>query len=104
MIDKMKARTIAEDKWERKKYLQECDSETIKDVIKQRLHMWQVNCSYKRDNTDTKFPLCKKSEDTTEHVLEYEKANRLTLSKENSKGGKQQQGKITRKEGRKPRH
>ena len=30
----MKARTIAEDKWERKKYLQECDSETIKDVIK----------------------------------------------------------------------
>ena len=34
MIDKMKARTIAEDKWERKKYLQECDSETIKDVIK----------------------------------------------------------------------
>ena len=63
--------------------------------------MWQVNCSYKRDNTDTKFPLCKKSEDTTEHVLEYEKANRLTLSKENNKGGKQQQGKITTKEGRK---
>ena len=62
--------------------------------------MWQVNCSYKRDNTDTKFPLCKKSEDTTEHVLEYEKANRLTLSKENNKGGKQQQGKITTKEGR----
>ena len=34
MIDKMKARTIAEDKWERKKYLQECDSDTVKDVIK----------------------------------------------------------------------
>ena len=35
-----------EDKWERKKYLQEYDSDTIKDVIKIRLHMWQVNCNY----------------------------------------------------------
>ena len=59
MTNKTKARTIIEDKWERKKYLQECDSETIKDVIKIRLHMWQVNCNYKRDNTDTKHPLYK---------------------------------------------
>ena len=44
-----------------------------------------MNCNYKRDNTDTKFPLCKKSEDTTEHVLECEKAKKLTPSKENSK-------------------
>ena len=29
MTNKTKARTIIEDKWERKKYLQECDSETI---------------------------------------------------------------------------
>ena len=85
MANKTKARTIIEDKWERKKHFQECDSETIKDVIKIRLHMWQVsNC--KRDNTDTKCPLFKKSEDTTEHVLEYEKDKKLTLSKENSKG------------------
>ena len=48
--------------------------------------MWQVNCSYKRDNTHTKCPLCKKSEDTTEHVLECEEAKKFTLSKENSKG------------------
>ena len=67
------------------KEIQECDSDTIKDVIKIRLHMWQVNCNYKRDNTDTKCPLCQKSEDTTEHVLECEKAKKLTLSKENSK-------------------
>ena len=86
MANKTKARTIVEDKWERKKYLQECDSDTIKDVIKIRLRMWQVNCNYKRDNTDTKCPLCKKSEDTTEHVLECEKAKKFTLSKENSKG------------------
>ena len=44
-----------------------------------------MNCNYKRDNTDTKFPLCKKSKDTTEHVLECEKAKKLTPSKENSK-------------------
>ena len=36
------------------KEIQECDSDTIKDVIKIRLYMWQVNCNYKRDNTDTK--------------------------------------------------
>ena len=59
-----KSKNNSEDKWERKKYLQECDSDTIKDAIKIRLHMWQVNCNYKRDNTDIKCPLCQKSEDT----------------------------------------
>ena len=48
--------------------------------------MWQVNCNYKRDNTDTKCPLCKKSEDNTEHVLECGKAKKFALTKENSKG------------------
>ena len=48
--------------------------------------MWQVNYNQGRDNTDTKCPICKKSEDTTEHVLEYEKVKTFTLSKENSKG------------------
>lgn len=33
MISKTKARTIAEDRWERKKYSLECDNETIKDTI-----------------------------------------------------------------------
>ena len=57
MANTTKAR-IVEDKWEIKKYLHECDSDTIKDLIKIRLHMWQVNCNYKKDNTDTKCPLC----------------------------------------------
>ena len=48
--------------------------------------MWQVTRNYKRDNTDIKCPLCIKSEGTTEHMLECEKANKFTLSKENSKG------------------
>ena len=39
MKNKAKARTIVKDKWERKKYLQECDSDTIKDVIKIKLRM-----------------------------------------------------------------
>ena len=34
ITNKATARTTIEDKWERKKQLQECDSETIKDVIK----------------------------------------------------------------------
>ena len=34
MTNKTKVRTIIENTWERKKYLQECDSEAIKDVIK----------------------------------------------------------------------
>ena len=33
MISKTKARTIVEDRWERKKYSLECDNETIKDTI-----------------------------------------------------------------------
>ena len=82
IANKKKARIIVEDKWGRNKYLQECDSDTIKDVIKIRLHVWQQNCNYKRDNTGTKCPLCKKSD----HVLECEIAKKFTLSKENSKG------------------
>ena len=70
IINKTNARTIVEVKWQRKKYLQECDSDKIKNVIKIRRHMLQVNCNYKKDNTNTICPLCKKSEDTTEHLLE----------------------------------
>ena len=64
MVNKTKARAVVEDKWKRKKYLQECGSDTIKDMIKIRLHIWQVNCKYKWYNTDTKCLLFKKSEDT----------------------------------------
>ena len=91
MANKTKARTTVEDTRKRKKYLQDCDSDTVKDVIKIKLHMWQVNCNYKKYNTDTKCPLCQKSEDTTEHVLECEKAKKFTLSKENNKNGKRWQ-------------
>ena len=39
MINKTKTRTTVEDKWERKKYLKECNSNTMKDLIKIRLYM-----------------------------------------------------------------
>ena len=45
----------------------------------------------------TKFPLCKKSEDTTEYVLECEKANKSTLSQDNSKREWEEMTEIYRK-------
>ena len=59
--------------------------------------MWQVSCNYKRDNTDTKCPLCKKSEDTIEHVLECKKDKKSTFSKQNSKREWKEKTKINRK-------
>ena len=57
-----------------------------KDAPKIKMHTRQLNCKHKWDKTDTKCPLCQKSEDTTEHVLEKcEKAKKFALSKENSK-------------------
>ena len=47
-----------------------------------------MNWNYKRDNTDTKCQLCKKSEDTTEHVPECEKDKKFILSKGNSEQGR----------------
>ena len=60
MTNKTKARKIVQERWDRKTCLQECHSDTTRDVIKIKMHMWQVNCNYNRDNTDTKCPLCKK--------------------------------------------
>ena len=46
-------------------------------------HILELN---RKCETSLCKPLCKKSEDTTEHVLECEKAKKFTLSKENIKG------------------
>ena len=43
------------------------------------------------------MPLIKKSQDTTEHVLECEKAKKFTLSKKNSKGEWEEITEIYRK-------
>ena len=59
--------------------------------------MQHKNCNYQRNNTDTKCPLCEKLEDTTEHVLECEKANMFSLGKENKKGEWEEITEIYRK-------
>ena len=39
MPEKAKCSTIQNDKWERKQYIKKCKSNTIKDIMKIRLHM-----------------------------------------------------------------
>ena len=69
MEGKTKARTVKLEKWGLKRYMKECDSDTIKDIIKIRLHMWEVKCNFKKNNTEEICPICSQTEDTTEHVL-----------------------------------
>ena len=91
MQEKTKCRTLRKDQWERKQYIQKCESNTIKDVIKIRLHMWNTKCNYKRNELDTTCPLCKTEEDTTEHIMVCQEGNNLyNLLDENEKDwGKQ---------------
>ena len=42
MQEKTKCCTIQNDKWERKQYIKKCEINTIKDVMKIRLHMWNT--------------------------------------------------------------
>ena len=48
------------------------NTDDIKDILKIRLHMWEVRKNYPKNNTDTICPICRKEEDTTEHVLDCE--------------------------------
>ena len=50
-------------------------SNTIKDVIKIRLHIWNTKWNYKRNELDTTYPLCKTEEDTTEHIIICQEGN-----------------------------
>ena len=59
--NKTKLRTVWEDKWERKEYITTCDSDLVKDVIKIRLHMWELKKNYPREEEDTKCPICRSS-------------------------------------------
>ena len=86
MQEKTKCRTLQNDKWERKQYIKKCESNTIKDVIKIRIHMWNTKCNYKRNELDTTCPLCKTEEDTTEHIMACEEGNNTyNLLDENEK-------------------
>ena len=70
--EKTKARTIQKDKWLMKEYIKNGNEDDIKDILKIRLHMWDVKKNYSKNDTDTIFPICRKEEDATEHVLDCE--------------------------------
>ena len=77
---------IWNDKCNRKQYIRKCESNTIKDVIKIRLHVWNTKCNYKRNESDTIFPLCKTEEDNTEHIMVCQEGNNMyNLLDENEK-------------------
>ena len=50
----MRLRTVKEGKWERKEYIATCDSDLVKQIIKVRLHMWELKKNYPREEEDTK--------------------------------------------------
>ena len=54
MENKTKLRAVREGKWERKDYISTCDSALVKDIIKIRLHMWELKENYPREEQDTK--------------------------------------------------
>ena len=87
MAGRTKCRTIENDKWGRKEYIKERNSGTIKDIIKIRLHMWELKANYERKGLDNRCPMCQSKEDTTKHVLECNKGDKKLNS--NDKRGKE---------------
>ena len=50
--EKTKCFPMQNDKWERKQYIKNFGSNTIKYVIKLRLHKWNTKYNYKRSESD----------------------------------------------------
>ena len=76
MARRAQCREIENGKWERKEYLKETYIETIKDIIKTRLHMWELKANYGRKGLENRWPMCQSEEDTTDHVLECNKGDK----------------------------
>ena len=70
--EKTIARTIQKDKWLMKENIKNGNTDEIKDILKIRLHMWELRKNYPKNDTDTTCPICRNKEDTTEHVLDWE--------------------------------
>ena len=70
MRDNTKSRTIKDDKRGRKKCIGQCKGDTVNDIIKIRLHVWDLKKNYMKEE---EHPLCasERDDDTTEHVLQY---------------------------------
>ena len=70
--EKAKTRTIQKDKRLMKEYIKNGNAGDIKDILKIRLHMWDVKKNYRKNDTDTICPICRKEENTMEHMLDCE--------------------------------
>ena len=71
MENKTKLRTVRENKQGRKEYTAIHDSNLVKDIIKTRLHIWELKKSYIQEKKRSWNALIwNQKEDTTEHVLE----------------------------------
>ena len=55
-----------------KEYIKNGNTDDIKDILKIRLHIRDVRKNYPKNDTDTICPICRKEEDTTEHVIDCE--------------------------------
>ena len=48
-----------------KEHIKKGNTDDLKDILKIRLHMWDVEKNYSRNDTDTICSICRKEEDTT---------------------------------------
>ena len=69
MGQKTKSITIKDDKWEWKICIEQCKGDIVKDIVKIRLHKWDLKRTYKKDEEPSLCPLCEMEDDATEHVL-----------------------------------
>ena len=58
MGQKTRTRTIKDNKWERKKYIEQRKRDIVKDIIKIRLHMWDLKKNCKKEEEQPLCPLC----------------------------------------------
>ena len=73
MTGRTKCRAIENDKRERKEYIKESNSGTIKDIVKITSHMQEVKANYGRKGPDNRCPICQSEENNTDHVLRCNK-------------------------------
>ena len=68
MAVRKKCRTIENDKWGRKEYIKRNNSGTIQDIIKTKLHMWEVKANYEREGLDSRCLMCQSEDDNKDLV------------------------------------
>ena len=54
----------------KKKYIDQSKRDTVKDIIKVRLHIWNLKKNNRKEEERPLCSLCQIEDDTTEHVLQ----------------------------------